>query len=797
VDESFDPYRKWLGIPPEEQPPHHYRLLGLELFEADADVIVNAADARLSYFRSLAKDKHADMAERIAAQIKEVQLCLLDPAKKAFYDGQLQRRFAALKKDSSLAAAATDSSAILRGTTETASAAPRWEQPPAAVDPNPPQVAPSSEFAIPALKVPAYSQHSPHTPRKRWHLLAAMFLGLVATGCVLVFLLVKKQAAEEKTTASSLARSEPGIEKARGEKSIPIVPQGDPVKEKMAEKAKEKTPIPSGKGVKNPFTDIDPDTIRRPPPKGGHSSNPSGAGGSNPFEEANSKNPFEEPAPRSDPPTPPKKADRKTAAPKKPDLLEEDFSDDTDAPSPRKSAGKQLPVPPENARQAAEKTVRETYGLKIAATKNVAEKIALSDRIWAQATDSKNDPAARYAHLSVAFQLISESGRLQKAMNRADSFADYFEVDPWDLKGQAIFKTARAAQAALAARNNPLNIDSDEVVLISLQVADNALQENQFEVASKAVKTAAPLAKKDPILVREMNAFVREIDRQKTRYQPVRKASDALKEKPNDADANTLVGRWICFENHDWDKGLPKLAKAANAEIAKTAAKDLSAPLGAKEQLEIADAWWSLSQKEEGAAKAGMLARAAEWYDRALPNLEDPEKSRADAKLKSIAGSDTVVASGLGVVQPGNVASRQNHPSAFAIGLKANTLSISNAYTLFDGDTRNPGWDGEVANSKLPCVWIITLDKIYQLQQIRFHFFDGDFRYYHYAVDVSADGKNFKTLVEPTIGLTYKWQIIPVHGMPVQYVRLRGILSNKNVLFSVTEFEAYCIPPKQ
>ncbi len=23
----FDAYRKWLGIPPEEQPPHHYRLL--------------------------------------------------------------------------------------------------------------------------------------------------------------------------------------------------------------------------------------------------------------------------------------------------------------------------------------------------------------------------------------------------------------------------------------------------------------------------------------------------------------------------------------------------------------------------------------------------------------------------------------------------------------------------------------------------------------------------------------------------------------------------------------------------
>ena len=42
--EAFDPYRKWLGIPVQDQPPNHYRLLGIELFEADPDVISNAAD---------------------------------------------------------------------------------------------------------------------------------------------------------------------------------------------------------------------------------------------------------------------------------------------------------------------------------------------------------------------------------------------------------------------------------------------------------------------------------------------------------------------------------------------------------------------------------------------------------------------------------------------------------------------------------------------------------------------------------------------------------------------------------
>ncbi len=49
---GFDPYRKWLGIPPAEQPPNHYRLLGIGLFESDAEVIASAADRQMSHVRN-------------------------------------------------------------------------------------------------------------------------------------------------------------------------------------------------------------------------------------------------------------------------------------------------------------------------------------------------------------------------------------------------------------------------------------------------------------------------------------------------------------------------------------------------------------------------------------------------------------------------------------------------------------------------------------------------------------------------------------------------------------------------
>jgi hypothetical protein len=42
---TIDAYYQWLGIPPKHQPPDYYRLLGLELFEDDRNVIATAAES--------------------------------------------------------------------------------------------------------------------------------------------------------------------------------------------------------------------------------------------------------------------------------------------------------------------------------------------------------------------------------------------------------------------------------------------------------------------------------------------------------------------------------------------------------------------------------------------------------------------------------------------------------------------------------------------------------------------------------------------------------------------------------
>lgn len=90
--ERFDPYRKWLGIPEQDQPPNHYRLLGIELFESDADVISNAADGRMAQIKVFQAGKYSDLSQKLLNEIATAKVCLLNPARKAQYDQQLSER---------------------------------------------------------------------------------------------------------------------------------------------------------------------------------------------------------------------------------------------------------------------------------------------------------------------------------------------------------------------------------------------------------------------------------------------------------------------------------------------------------------------------------------------------------------------------------------------------------------------------------------------------------------------------------------------------------------------------------
>lgn len=88
---SFDAYHKWLGIPPDEQPPNYYRLLGIRPFEDDPEVIEAAADQRMAHLKNYQAGAHSDLSQELLNAVAAAKVSLLTAAKKNAYDTELRQ----------------------------------------------------------------------------------------------------------------------------------------------------------------------------------------------------------------------------------------------------------------------------------------------------------------------------------------------------------------------------------------------------------------------------------------------------------------------------------------------------------------------------------------------------------------------------------------------------------------------------------------------------------------------------------------------------------------------------------
>ncbi|QDV70796.1 hypothetical protein Poly24_45280 [Rosistilla carotiformis] len=90
----FDPLHHWIGIPPQEQPPTHYRLLGVAPFETDVQAIDAAYEQRMTYLHGCSNGEHAELAEKWMNCVSAARLTLIHPEKRASYDATLRRSIA-------------------------------------------------------------------------------------------------------------------------------------------------------------------------------------------------------------------------------------------------------------------------------------------------------------------------------------------------------------------------------------------------------------------------------------------------------------------------------------------------------------------------------------------------------------------------------------------------------------------------------------------------------------------------------------------------------------------------------
>ncbi|MDA7979517.1 MAG: hypothetical protein MPJ50_12195 [Pirellulales bacterium] len=150
MPEDFDPYYRWLGISLEEQPPSHYRLLGVKPFEADAEVINNAADRQMSYVRTFQMSGRGKFAEEILSEITAAKVCLLSEPQKAEYDLRLKE--------------ALDAAQLVSGRATSEDTGPMTAPPDAPVEAPPPQIA----VNVSSIKPGSHRVARDQPPKRSW-----------------------------------------------------------------------------------------------------------------------------------------------------------------------------------------------------------------------------------------------------------------------------------------------------------------------------------------------------------------------------------------------------------------------------------------------------------------------------------------------------------------------------------------------------------------------------------------------------------------------------------------------------
>jgi hypothetical protein len=84
----FDPYHDWLDIPPEQQPPSHYQILGIAPDEVNPEAIKEAALRQTTRVRVYQTGPQSALCTRILNEIAQARAILQNPKTREEYDAR-------------------------------------------------------------------------------------------------------------------------------------------------------------------------------------------------------------------------------------------------------------------------------------------------------------------------------------------------------------------------------------------------------------------------------------------------------------------------------------------------------------------------------------------------------------------------------------------------------------------------------------------------------------------------------------------------------------------------------------
>jgi WD40 repeat protein/serine/threonine protein kinase len=302
------------------------------------------------------------------------------------------------------------------------------------------------------------------------------------------------------------------------------------------------------------------------------------------------------------------------------------------APSPAQARPvPKLPVPDATQQAQTLKAIKAEFKEEYT-RRTGAERLALATKLLDKAALAKDDATTRYVLFSEARDLAAAVANVPTFVRAVDAMAREFTIDPVAMKTIGL-------ETALPAAATPAEYKA--IVGLALAVIEEAAIADSFETALRLLPLADTAARKAQNLdvfqlVQRREKDVRALHEE---YEIVKIAAKTLKVNANDANANLVTGKYLCFRKGKWDLGLSCLARGSDAVLKNLAIRDLAKAQDPETRLALADAWWDLAHATETSAKAAILQRAAHWYQQAVgAGLAGANFERAEKRFREIGG---------------------------------------------------------------------------------------------------------------------------------------------------------------
>lgn len=288
-----------------------------------------------------------------------------------------------------------------------------------------------------------------------------------------------------------------------------------------------------------------------------------------------------------------------------------------------------LPLPTDDERETAEKTVKEIFKQDFAKALRLADKADLAQKLFVQSKTTTDDPAGKYVLLQEARDLAVIAGDADVSEKILGELITHFDVDAIDTKIKAYKQL-----------NTTVKSGAPQELLATalLKLAEECAAASRFEAAIEATKIAVLLAGKAKNLpLREMaKARTDEYSLKMKSGGEAEQLRSELSQKPDDPLANERLGKLLCFVKDDWTAGLPYLAKSANLPLRFAAELEQTEPDDSVKMTELGDAWLELAKEFAAADKTAANRRARHWYLKAVPELKGLDKVRIKMRLSEL-----------------------------------------------------------------------------------------------------------------------------------------------------------------